>query len=190
LQTGIGSESNNSELPTHCNSTFNITISPMINTKSVKDRRKLRFESAADAVRDAETLAAAEQRGTLRATGNWQLGQAIGHVATWAAYPYVGYPDMPRPPWFIRLLNPLLRGPFINKGLPAGVYIRNIPGGTLATDLVDTGTAIRQLHEAFKRLERETPVHASHFFGKLTREDALKLNLRHAELHFSFFHPE
>lgn len=160
-----------------------------VNTKRVKDRRRLRFENFAAAISDAESLADAERRGTLRATGNWTLGQAIGHVATWARFALDGYPPMPRPPWFLRLIVPLLKGPFLNKGLPAGANIGNLPNGTLGTESMETDLAIRNLREAFGRLDRETPTHPNPFFGELSHEDWLKLNLRHAELHFSFFHP-
>ncbi len=160
-----------------------------VNTKRVKDRRHLRFESFDDAIRDADTLAEAERRGTFRTTGNWSLGQAIGHVATWARFAVDGYPPMPQPRWFIRLMVPLLKGPFLNKGLPAGANIGDLPNGTLGTETMDTDLAIRNLREAFGRLERQTPTMPNPFLGKLSHEDWIKVNLRHAELHFSFFHP-
>jgi hypothetical protein len=69
----------------------------MINTKKVRDRRALRFETVDDVLRDAELLAEAARRGTLRATGNWTLGQALAHLATWINMPFDGYPEMRRP---------------------------------------------------------------------------------------------
>src|SRR5437660_4033975 len=62
----------------------------IVDTRHVKDRRLLRFETFADAIRDVELLADAERAGTLRAAGNWSLGQAVGHVATWARFPLDG----------------------------------------------------------------------------------------------------
>jgi hypothetical protein len=160
-----------------------------VNTKRVKDRRQIRFENFGDAIRDAETLAEAQRRGTLRATGNWSLGQAIGHVATWARFPLDGYPTIPRPPWFIRLMVPLFKGAFINKGMPPGVSIGDLPNGTLGTEPMDSDVAIRNLRESFGRLERETPIDSNPLLGQLSHDEWIKLNLRHAELHFSFFHP-
>jgi hypothetical protein len=160
-----------------------------INTRNVKDRRKLRFERFEDALRDAERLADAERLGTLRVTGNWELGQAIGHVAAWARFPLDGYPPLPRMPWFIRALIPLFKKSFLNRGLPAGANIGNLPGGTLATEPMETDLALRQLREAFGRLERQVPTQPNPVLGPLSHEDWIKLNLRHAELHFSFFHP-
>ena len=160
-----------------------------INTRKVKDRRQLRFENFGDALRDAEMLADAERRGALRATGNWELGQAIGHVAAWAKYPLDGYPPLPRMPWFLRVLIPLLKNSFLNSRLPAGANIRGVPNGTLATERMETDAALRELREAFGRLERQMPAKPNPVLGPLSHEDWIKLNLRHAELHFSFFHP-
>ena len=162
----------------------------MVNTRKVRDRRRLRFENFGEAIRDAETLADAERCGTLRATGNWSLGQAIGHVATWARFPLDGYPLMPRPPWFIRMLIPFMAGTYLDKGLPAGVKIGNVPGGTFGTEPMEADCAIRDLREAFGRLARQAPTQPNPILGELSHEEWIKLNLRHAELHFSFLHPE
>src|SRR5215470_16811421 len=130
-----------------------------VNTKRVKDRRWLRFENSGDAIRDAEMLAEAERRGTLRAIGNWELGQAIGHVATWAQFANDGYPPLPRPPLMLRLFFPLLKNIFLNKGMPAGVIIRGVPNGTLGAEPMETDAAIRKFREAFGQLEHQAPKH-------------------------------
>jgi len=160
----------------------------MINTKKVRDRRKLRFETVEDALRDADALAAAERRGTLRATGNWKLGQALGHLAFWANAPFDGYPDMRKPPWFMRVLMPLFKGRFLNKGLPAGIHIPGVPNGTFGTDFMATDQGLAKMRSAFERLAKQSPTRPNPIFGEMPHEDWLKLNLRHAELHLSFFH--
>jgi Protein of unknown function (DUF1569) len=161
----------------------------MINTKKVRDRRKLRLESLDEAVRDAEALAEAERGGTLRVTGNWTLGQTIGHLAFWASAPFDGYPTMRRPPWLLRLLSPLLKPVFLNKGLPAGVRISGVPAGTFGVDVMPTDEALGRLRAAFARLASQAPAGPNPFFGPMTHDEWIKLNLRHAELHLSFFHP-
>lgn len=160
-----------------------------INTRTVKDRRKVRFENVVDAVGNAEALAEAERRGALRAVGNWTLGQAIGHVAAWANYAFDGYPAMPRPPWFVRVLVPVFKNYFLNKGLPAGAKLGKVPGGTFGIEPMDTDRAIGELRAAFERLDRQAPPGSHPLLGAMTHDDWIKLNLRHAELHFSFFHP-
>jgi hypothetical protein len=162
----------------------------MINTKKVKDRRKLRFETFAEVVRDAEMLADAERNGTLRATGNWTLGQAIGHIATWARFPLDGYPLLPRPPFFVRMMIPFMASSFLSKGLPAGVHLPKVEGGTYGTEPLDADHAIRELRRALGRLGQQAPTIPNPILGELTHEEWIMLNLRHAELHLSFFHPD
>jgi hypothetical protein len=162
----------------------------MINTRRVTDRRQLRFATLDDAARDAEALAEAERRGTLRSVGNWTLGQANGHIAFWARAPLDGYPTMPQMPWLLRKLLPLFKNGFLNKRLPAGGRIPGVPEGTLGTEQLATDEALAQLRAAFDRLAREAPRVANPMFGELTHEEWIKLNLRHTELHLSFFHPQ
>ncbi|HEY4234588.1 MAG TPA: DUF1569 domain-containing protein [Lacipirellulaceae bacterium] len=161
----------------------------MIDTKIVKDRRPLRFETFDEAVRDAESLAGADRNGKLRATGNWTLGQALGHVAFWARAPFDGYRPTPRMPLPFRLLIPLMKNRFLNKGLPTGARIPGIPGGTFGIEPQDTDGGLADLRAAFDRLIREMPGEPNPVLGTLSHDDWIKLNLRHAELHQSFFHP-
>jgi hypothetical protein len=161
----------------------------MINTKKVKDRRPLRFETFDEAIRDAEALAHGERIGKLRATGNWTLGQALGHVAYWARAPFDGYPPTPRMPLSLRLLMPLMKNRFLNKGLPTGARIPGVPGGTFGIEPMETDRGLAELRTAFDRMSRQTPAEPSPVLGTLSHDDWIKLNLRHAELHQSFFHP-
>jgi hypothetical protein len=161
----------------------------MIDTKKVKDRRQLRFENFSEAIRDAQSLADAESRGTLRATGNWTLGQSLGHVAFWARAPFDGYPPAPEPPLFVRLLIPLLKSRFLNKGLPVGVSLPGVPGGTLGIEPLATDQGLADLRTVFGRLSHEMPAAPNPVLGKLSHVEWIQLNLRHSELHQSFFHP-
>lgn len=156
-----------------------------INTKHVK-RRDVRYESLDDAMADMNRLAALERNGKLDALGNWSLGQAIGHLATWAEFAYTPCP-VPPPPLLIRLVLPMLRNRFLNKGMPAGVAIPGVEGGTLGTEPMPTAAAIEKFTEVAERLKREAPTQPSPAFGKMSQEDGIKLQLRHSELHLSFF---
>jgi Protein of unknown function (DUF1569) len=162
----------------------------MINTKRVRDRRKVRFETFDEAIADAEMLAAAERNGTLRALGNWTLGQAIGHIAYWADAPFDGYPKTPPLPWLLRVLLPLLKNGFLNKKLPAGARIPGTPDGTFGVDVLPTDEALGRLQSAFDRLAKQKPTRLNPVFGEMTHAEWIKLNLRHAELHLSFLKPE
>ncbi len=156
-----------------------------INTKQVK-RREVRYESLDDALADMHRLAAIERDGKLEVLGNWSLGQAIGHVATWAEFAYMPCP-LPRPPLFVRVMMPLLKNRFLNKGLPAGVSIPRVEGGTLGTEPIPTSAAIEKFATVADRLKREAPTQPSPAFGRMTQAECIKLQLRHAELHLGFF---
>src|SRR5687767_13694828 len=127
----------------------------MINTRKVTDRRPLRLENLDSALREAESLAQAEREGVLRSTGNWSLGQAIGHVAFWAHAPSEGYPGIVAAPWFIRWLCRPLKSYFLNRGVPAGRQIPKVPGGTYGIELLATDDALVQFRAAFARLAQE-----------------------------------
>jgi hypothetical protein len=161
----------------------------MINTKKVRDRRMLRFSTLDDVLRDAEMLAEAARRGTLRATGNWTLGQALAHLATWVNMPFDGYPEMRPPAPWMRLLRPAISWWLVNKGFPAGVRIAGAPGGTFGIEPCEMEEGLSRLRAAFGRLASEAPTQTSPVFGPMTHEEWIKFHLRHAELHLSFFHP-
>jgi hypothetical protein len=160
----------------------------MIHTKRLKDRRRLRFENFEDVLRDAESLAAAERAGTLRASGNWKLGKALGHLAFWADAAFDGYPDLPRPSWLMRKLMPLFRRYVCFKRMPAGFSFRGVEGGTFGVKEMPTEEGLDRLRRAYNRLATQTPPVNDQSFGQMTRDELLGFHLRHAELHLSFFH--
>lgn len=158
-----------------------------INTGKVTDRRRLRFNSIADLRADLDRIEKAERAGTLRRTGNWTVGQILGHLASWAEFSYTGHSL--RPPWFVRFFARRRKGKYLDGGLPAGVIIPRVPGGTLGTEDVGLETGLKRLRAVLDRLEREAPTIPNALFGPLTHQEWIKLNLRHAELHLSFLHP-
>jgi hypothetical protein len=161
----------------------------MINTKTVRDRRALRFNSLDDVLRDAESLADTARDGLLRATGNWTLGQALAHLATWVNMPFDGYPQLRPPAWWMRLLRPVITWWLVNKGFPAGVRIAGVEGGTFGTEPCEIDDGLARLRSAYRRLTTQSPTQTSPVFGSLTRDQWIKFHLRHAELHLSFFQP-
>ena len=154
------------------------------------ERRKLRFASLDDAIADADRLVAAEAAGKLQHVGRWELGQALGHVATWAEFPFTGYPPEVRAPLPVRLTLRMLRNRILNTGMITGVKIGKIPGGTLGMEKVDCRYGADRLRAAFTQLKSECPAVTNPVFGTLTHDQWIKLNLRHAELHLSFQVPQ
>lgn len=161
----------------------------MIKTKQVSDRRELCFDTLSDAVRDAEQLAEWEATGKLKQAGNWTPGMAIAHIAYWAERPFAGYPEEVDPPWIMRMIMRLMLGRILKKGMIAGVRIPGVEGGTLGAEDMPVGAAVERLRAACEQIEQNCPPDPNPLFGPMTHEQWRQLNQRHAELHFSFFHP-
>ena len=149
-------------------------------------RRPLRFDTIDDALADAERLVAAEREGRLTQSGSWTLGQALGHLATWANFAHDGYPAPVRAPLPVRLVLRLMRNRMLTKGMPSGVKIRGIPGGTVGVDVLPAEEGLNRFRAAMERLRRTAPTAENPIFGRLTHEQWIQLNLRHVELHLSF----
>jgi hypothetical protein len=153
-------------------------------------RRPLRFESIDDAIAQAERLAAADREGHLVRAGNWTLGQALGHLSTWTDFAFDGYPESVAAPLPVRLILRLMRNRILTKGMMSGVKIRGIEGGTLGTEALSTDEGLQRFRSAMQRLKSTSPAIVNPVFGRLTHEQWIQLNLRHAELHLSFLHPQ
>jgi hypothetical protein len=159
-----------------------------VDTGKVAGRRTLRFHSIDEALADVERLVEADRAGRLKRLGNWTLGQALGHVATWAEYAFTGAPI--KAPFFVRWIVGLRKRKYLYESMPSGVRIPRVEGGTLGTDPLTLEEGRERFRRAFGRLKNEPPTAPSPVFGMLTHEEAIALNLRHTELHLSFFVPE
>jgi hypothetical protein len=157
-----------------------------IDTKAVQ-RRALRFTTMADLTRELDALEAAERSGRLKIRGNWQPGQVIGHLATWAEFTYNGNPL--KPPWIVRFIVKRRKNRYLNQGLPAGVRIPRIKDGTLGTEHQPFEQALARYRRVLDRLDREVPTLPNVIFGPLTHEEWKALQFRHAELHLGFLDP-
>jgi len=155
-----------------------------IDTKKLTGRRQLRFETIADALSEADRLAAAEREGKLRCLGNWTAGQNFAHLAAWVDYSYDGVPFTT--PWFVKLFLRPMKNQFLHKRMRAGSRIPKLPGGTIGMDPLPFDEALTRFRRNFARLETEPPARPHMLFGRLTREEWIAAHLRHAELHLSF----
>ena len=153
------------------------------------ERRILKFDSLDAAAADAEGLLA---NGYEKA-GNWDLGQVAGHLTNWLTYPVGGFPKAPLP---VRMMLGAVRATlgrkmfesYLAKGMPAGkpTMTESVPppGG-------DPAGAVARLKTAAARWRTHNgDVLPSPLFGKLTREEALKLQLVHCAHHLSFLVPK
>lgn len=159
-----------------------------INTKAVTDRRVLHFANFDDLRADLRRIVEAEQAGTLRRTGNWTAAQCINHVAAWMEYPFDGYPGK-GPPLLVKLICRLSKKAFFKGSLKPGFVIPGAPGGTFGIEDGPIDLAEARLIKASERLDHNRPAMPNPVFGPLTHDEWKLMNLKHAELHFSFLHP-
>lgn len=156
-----------------------------VNTRSVRERRDLRFESLREILIDAEMLVQAKN---VRMLGNKPLDGLLNHLTMAIEGSIDGIPF--KAPWYMRLIGPLFKKRFTTKKMPAGF---NLPRSVDDVYFPSSATAL----EAFERLrsaierthtQRMTSTHP--ILGSLTHEEWTKLHLRHAELHLSFARAE
>ena len=155
-----------------------------VDTGKATTRRKLKFDSVEQVLADVDRLVDVERDGRLDHVGNWALGQALGHLASWAEYAYTGYPM--KPPFFIRWILRSRKQAFLHEPMRAGVKIPGIAGGTLATEPVPVDEAVGRYKRVMARLKSEAPSLVHPIFGTLTHDEWIAINLRHAELHLGF----
>lgn len=154
----------------------------MIDTRKVSERRTLSFASMKDILDDVTYLDSGDPP---RATGNWTAAQIVQHVGTLIAFSIDGFPG--RAPLHLALLGRLMK-----KRAMAGAA----PPGFRTFDFLepDRGVAWEEavafLGRTIGRLDRERMRATSPIFGRLSHEQWVALHCRHAELHFSFIHPE
>ena len=157
-----------------------------VNSGSVSGYRRVQLESVSQVISEVDRIVQAETRGELRTIGNWTVGQIFAHLAAWIEYGYDGYP-VKTPPWPIRVILRMMLKKYLSKGMPRGVKIPGIPAGTTGMDAMETQEAAKRLKAAFARLEKgEACPYDSPAFGKMSHEDRIRLNLRHAELHLGY----
>ena len=147
-------------------------------------RRPLRFSSIDEAIAEARRITALAQSGKIQYLGNWDASQILNHLAGWAEHAFT--PNPVHAPWLIKLLVRPLKNRFLNKGLPSGRHIPKIPEGTTHTEKGPVDQALARFEKAFTNLQTEIPTQPSPVFGRMTQEEYIKLNLRHAELHMGF----
>lgn len=165
-----------------------MTGTATVNPKSAQ-HRVLRFNSLNEMVAEADRLVAAERTGSLKHTGNWSLGQTLGHLAYWINVSFDGYPpEMQKPPWIIRLIVKPMRRRFTDKQMPRGVRMGKVPGGTFGIEPLSTEEGLARLRKAAERLKSAAPSQPNPCFGVMTHDEWIGMNLRHAELHMGYFH--
>ena len=155
-----------------------------VNTKTVEGRRELRFNSFDDLLADAEQLASGE----VQTLGNWSLAQIFTHLAAGINSTIDG--SSFSAPFFMRLMGPLMKKKFVYGGIPPGFKIpKEAEAQFLPPDEAETEAALAELRKAIERLQSAEKLAPHPLFGKLTKEEAVQFQFRHAEMHLSFAIP-
>ncbi len=157
-----------------------------INTKQAT-RRELRFEKIDDILADARAVTA----GPHHATGNHSPAEIIHHVAYFIDKPVTGFGFTA--PLVMRLFGRALRlmgratapiAPGLNPPRAVAQRFWPEPGVTLDDAMAYLARSVDAAREPGRMR------HPSPLFGRLSHEQWIALNCRHAELHLSFIHPD
>jgi hypothetical protein len=168
-------------------STTTQAATPPINTSKVPDRRILHFDSIDQVLVEVDQLVEVERAGKLKHVGNWTLGQVLGHLACWTEYGYTGSPL--KVPFYIRWMLRMRKNSFLYKPMQPGVKIPGVQGGTLGTEPMSLDESLPRFRKVMERLKNETPTAPNVIFGRMTHDESIAINLRHAELHLGFLVP-
>lgn len=150
----------------------------------VSRRMDLHFASLLDTIADVETL---HKHGWQRA-GNWSLGQILDHLNITLRFSFGEIPFfLPTP---IRGLTKIFFWPTIERGKP--IRIRGVaPKKIQPRPEPDEAQMVREFVELVERHFDEAveiaPVHP--VFGRLQRQDWLKVQKWHVTHHLSFMVP-
>lgn len=153
-------------------------------------RRETRFANFDEVVRDVEALHA---KGYEKA-GNWDLAQVCGHLTKWLSYPLDGFP---RSGCFIGTMLWMMRIT-VGKGIKKKILTTGKfkEGGPTAPDSIvasggNESAAVMKFKEIIERFKNHTgEIHLSPLFGKMSRDELLRLHLIHCAHHLSFLTPK
>lgn len=148
------------------------------------ERRELEFNSLHDAVAEVEKLA----KGEVRTTGNHTFAQIVEHLAR-SHDMSTGKVVGPRPPWYLRMMMPLIKGSILNGPAKPGFKLPAAAESHFWPNEVDIQQAIAHLKESVDNYYKNGPLEVHPVFGKATREQIDNLNITHCAMHLSFVHP-
>ncbi|MEM9367826.1 MAG: DUF1569 domain-containing protein [Planctomycetota bacterium] len=149
------------------------------------ERRELSFDNLDAAVADAERLSAGE----VRTTGNHSFAEIMRHLALTHDMA-TGKLVAPRPPFYMRLLMPFLKGFILRGPVRPGFKLPRASEEFFWPDTeIDVASALQYLRESVDNYKRVGPLAIHPMFGKLSREQVDRLNASHCAMHLSFVHP-
>ena len=161
-----------------------------VKTGKVADRRNLSFTTMAEILGDIEMLDAFVNEGrTISATGNWTPAQIIEHVVYFVDGSIDGF-DF-KAPFVIRIFGKIMRSRILNKSMSPGIKLPPKMKMVLPSPKTTWPDAVTHARKAILRVEAgKQMTQPSPLLGKMSHNDWVKLQCRHAEMHFSFIKVE
>jgi len=155
-----------------------------VDTKTAEGRRELHFGSLEDLEAEIERLSETE----VKMLGNWSLAQIFTHLAAGLNSTIDG--SSFKAPLFMRMMGPLMKKKFIQGGIPPGFKIpKKAEAQFLPSSDVELANAKAALQAAIQRVKSDNRFAPHPLFGKLSKDDTVQFQLRHAEMHLSFAVP-
>ncbi len=150
------------------------------------ERRELSFQNLDEVLAEVKRLASGE----VRTTGNHTFGQILNHLAL-SHDVAAGRVQAPSPPFFMKLLMPLMKRMVINsKPLKPGVKLPAKGEAFFWPDNdFDVPSAVEYFKQSVDFYKANGPLENHPFFGRISKAECDELNCRHAALHLSFVHP-
>ncbi len=147
-------------------------------------RREVRYATLGAILEDAEFLAIHPHQ----TTGQWSYGRILQHLADGVNASFDGFPY--RVNVFVRIVGTLLfKRKVIEQEMTPGFKLPKSAEENLPKNETPVSAALENLKRALARFEKSDPTAAHPVFGKLTRDEWVKLHLNHAALHMSFVKP-
>ena len=155
-----------------------------VNVKQA-ERRELHFDSLDAILADAEAVTA----GPHRVTGNHTAAQLIHHIAVPMDKAVNGF-DFDAP-LVMKVFGRVLKVFGVDRPIKPGIRPpKSVEERFWAPADISLDEAIVYLRRSVKAANVPgSMTHPSPLFGKMTHEQWLGLNYRHAELHLGFIHP-
>lgn len=154
-----------------------------------RPRRPLQFSTLADIRQDVDQLmqASGSQPHT---TGQLTPAQNIWHVAYFIDHAATGFPF--KVPLIMRLVIRPMRSRYLRKTFNPGINPPSaISSQTVPSPETTMDEALAYLHRSIDAASPDGAMNQpSPLFGKMSHDQWVQLNCRHAEMHLSFLHAE
>jgi Protein of unknown function (DUF1569) len=152
-----------------------------------KPCRKLDFRSISDLEKDLDDLEKTCQMGTVHKTGDWSPGPICHHVGKFFHFALDGF-DGPAPLPVRIIATILFKKKALGPGpMPAGIKLPAKASYMLPDPDISDADGIAFLRDQIARMNNgEQFTHPSPIFGKLTHDQWMTIQLKHAALHLGF----